>query len=51
MPLLPETKEVLLRLSNGRASNEPIFMSRPDWLSHEETYIVAKDIIEVWQSH
>ena len=47
MPLLPETKEILLRLANGRSSEEPIFTGRKGRrLSHKMTYNVVKAILD-----
>jgi len=46
MPLLPETKEILLRLANGRGPQEPLFTSyKGRRLSHKETYNVVKAIL------
>ncbi len=45
--LLPETKEILLRLANGRSSKEPIFTSHQGHrLCHKETYNVVKAILK-----
>jgi integrase len=47
IPLLPETKEILLRLANGRSSKEPIFTGRKGRrLSHKMTYNVVKAILD-----
>ena len=45
LPLLPETKGILLRLANGRSSEEPIFTGRKGRLSHKMTYNVVKAIL------
>ena len=47
IPLLPETKEILLRLANGRSSKEPIFTGHKGRrLSHKMTYNVVKAILD-----
>jgi len=47
MPLLPETRDVLLRLADGRSSKEPIFTSHKGRrLCHKETYNVVKTILK-----
>lgn len=46
MPLLPETREILLRLVDGRKPEEPIFISQ--WkkrLSHQMVNFIMKDIL------
>jgi integrase len=46
LPLLPETREILLRLANGRSSKEPLFTSHKGRrLCHKETYNVVKAIL------
>jgi len=46
LPLLPETREILLKLANGRSSKEPIFTGHKERrLSHKMTYNVVKAIL------
>jgi integrase len=46
MPLLPETKEILLRLAGDRKSEEPIFMSQcKKRLSHQMVNVIVRDIL------
>ena len=46
LPLLPETKDILLRLGNGRGSKEPVFTSfKGRRLCHKETYNIVKAIL------
>ncbi len=47
MPLLSETKEILLRLADGRSPGEPLFLSQHRRkLSHKQTYNVVKNILK-----
>lgn len=47
MPLLSETRELLLRLAQGRAPGEPLFLSLQNKrLSHKQTYNVTKAILK-----
>ena len=47
LPLLPETKDILLRLANGRSSKEPVFTSfKGRRLCHKETYNIVKAILK-----
>ena len=47
MPLLPETREILLRLANSRNGGEPVFLSkRGKQLSHKQTYNVVKVLLK-----
>ncbi len=46
LPLLPETREILLRLANGRKPLEPLFSSyKGRRLCHKETYNIVKAIL------
>ena len=46
MPLLSETKEILLRLAGDRSPKEPVFLSqRRRRLSHQSVNIIIKDIL------
>lgn len=47
LPLLPETRDILLRLANGSSPQEAIFTSwRGRRLCHKETYNVVKAILK-----
>jgi integrase/recombinase XerD len=47
MPLLDETKEILLRLANGREPEEPVFLSQfKRRLSGKMVYRIIKDIFQ-----
>lgn len=47
MPILPETRELLLRLANGRSGNQPVFMSQfKQRLSVRMAHIIAKKTLE-----
>ena len=46
LPLLSETREILLRLANGRKPTEPLFTSHKGRrLCHKETYNIVKAIL------
>lgn len=45
MPLLPETREVLLRLANGRSPEAPVFTGQDGRLSHKQAYNVIKAVL------
>jgi len=47
MPILPETRELLLRLANGRSGDQPIFMSQfKQRLSVRMAHYIAKETLE-----